>query len=414
MIAVAALAILLQGGDAPPTPPTSRVAYLVTVGPGQEVWERFGHNAIWIHDPGAPPGRTDLAYDYGRFDFRAERFFLRFALGDMEYSMDSATVTRVVQGYGARDRSVSIQQLALTQDQIAVLQAALDADVARVTSPGGWTYSYDYYLDNCSTRLRDILDQVLGGTLRETLGSRITSTTFREHSLRSVTNNLAVYLGLDLLLGPETDRPVSQWEAAFLPEELQRFLRTVTVTTGDSVGPLVVAEQEVVGASRYDVPDQPPRWGRWFLLAGILAAGLMVHAATAGYQRIFFGLAGFWTVIAALSGLVLVALWTVSTHRVAYGNANLFHVNLLGLVLLGLFPGMIRGGTRALGAARVTAALAAAVAALGAVLSLSGVLSQPAGPVAALAVPLWLGTALGLRRLSTRFQPTPRLGSDRE
>lgn len=396
----AALALLLLGtGDASQAPPTARIASLVTVGPGREIWERFGHNAIWIHDPGALPGRTDLAYDYGRFDFRAEHFFLRFARGDMEYSMDSATVTRIVQGYGARDRSVVIQQLALTQDQIAALQEALDADVARVAGPGGWTYSYDYYLDNCSTRLRDVLDQVLGGALHQTLESRTTGTTFREHSLRSVTNNLGVYLGLDLLLGPATDRPISAWEAAFLPEELQRVLRTVTVAAGDSVGPLVVAEQEVVGAGRYAVPDQPPRWGRWFFLAGILVAGLMVHAATAGHRRLFFGLAGLWTLIAAVAALVLIALWTASTHRVAYGNANLFQVNLLGLILLGLFPAMIRGGERVLGAARVTAALAVGVAVLGVGLSLSGALSQPAGPAAALAVPLWLGVALGLRRL---------------
>lgn len=405
MIAASALAIFLLGagaGSEEQARPAARIAYLVTVGPGREIWERFGHNAIWIHDPGALPGRTDLAYDYGRFDFRAERFFLRFALGDMEYSMDTATVTRIVQGYGARDRSVVIQQLSLTQDQITALQEALDADVARVMSPGGWTYSYDYYLDNCSTRLRDVLDQVLGGAVHQTLSSRATGTTFREHSLRSVTNNVGVYLGLDLLLGPDTDRPISAWEAAFLPQELQRFLRVVTVAAGDSAGPLVVAEQEVVGASRYEVPDQPPRWGRWFLLGGILLGGLMVHAATTGHRRLFFGLAGLWALIAAVAGLVLIALWTVSTHRVAYGNANLFQVNLLGLVLLGLFPGMVRGGNRALGAGRATAAMAAGVAVLGAVLSLSGLLAQPAGPVTAVAVPLWLGVALGLRRLSER------------
>ncbi len=414
MIAAAALAALLQGGDPSLASSPDRIAYLVTVGPGREVWERFGHNAIWIHDPGAPPGRTDLAYDYGRFDFRAERFFLRFALGEMAYSMDSATVTRVVQGYGARGRSVSIQQLALTQDQIAELQAALDADVARVTSPGGWTYPYDYYLDNCSTRLRDVLDRVLRGALHEGLASRATGTTFRDHSLRSVTNNPGVYLGLDLLLGPSTDHPITAWEASFLPEELQRFLRLVSVPAGDSVVPLVVAEQEVVGDARYAVPEEPPRWGRWFLLVGVLASGIMVQAATAGHQRIFFGLAGLWALTAAVSGLVLLALWTLSTHRVAYGNANLFHTNLLGLVLLGLFPGMIRGRRGAVEAARVTAAAAAAVSLLGALLSVSGVVSQPAGSVAALAVPLWLGTALSLRRVGTTPARATPPGSDRE
>jgi Domain of unknown function (DUF4105) len=66
-------------------PPGSELTvYLMTMGPGKRVWERFGHNAIWIHDP---VRGTDQTYNYGLFDLRQENFLLRFIQGRMWYWM---------------------------------------------------------------------------------------------------------------------------------------------------------------------------------------------------------------------------------------------------------------------------------------------------------------------------------------
>ena len=56
----------------------------MTMGPGDEVWEKFGHNAIWIHDS---LRNTDIAYNWGLFDFSASDFLPRFLKGDMLYWM---------------------------------------------------------------------------------------------------------------------------------------------------------------------------------------------------------------------------------------------------------------------------------------------------------------------------------------
>lgn len=70
--------------------------YLLTFESGAEIWERFGHNALWVHDP---VRRTDIAYDYGRFSFQTERFFYRFAKGDLRYWMGEADVRALVAAY---------------------------------------------------------------------------------------------------------------------------------------------------------------------------------------------------------------------------------------------------------------------------------------------------------------------------
>ncbi len=417
-----ALLLLVPGGSEglsaqDTTDQSSLSASLITVGPGAAFWERFGHNAIWIHDPSAPPAQRDIAYDYGRFDFNAEHFFLKAATGDMQYSMDSATVNRIVRGYAARDRSVSIQRLNLTGSQVRNLQRHFQDDIAKVRSPSGWTYRYDYYLDNCSTRLRDALDVVLGGQLRSTMASQSTGTTYRFHSLRSVANNLLTLLGIDMMLGPAADRPVSQWETAFLPSELQRAVQQITVI--DSLGavvPLVLSTIPVAPATRYFVPDAPPPWrSRSFLAgAGVALVGLILARGTAGGRRgtvwrrgLGASLIGAWVLTTAIAGVVLTLLWTISTHRIAYFNANLFYGNLLSVLVLGWYPSALRGAARGVRIVRTLVTLSAALAVLGMLLSLTGIIPQVVGPFGWVAVPVWIGLAVATRWIFPVPPPSP-------
>ena len=51
---------------------------LLTMGTGSEMWELFGHDAIWIHDN--VTGR-DTVFNWGVFNFRQSRFIPRFPQG---------------------------------------------------------------------------------------------------------------------------------------------------------------------------------------------------------------------------------------------------------------------------------------------------------------------------------------------
>jgi hypothetical protein len=112
LLAVAAgrpRALSAQQTSPPSASPSSDLTvYLMTFGPGARVWERFGHNAIWIHDP---VHGTDQAYNYGLFDFAQENFILRFVRGQMWYWMAGFPADRYVEQYRRDNRSVWIQEL---------------------------------------------------------------------------------------------------------------------------------------------------------------------------------------------------------------------------------------------------------------------------------------------------------------
>ncbi|NJD20389.1 MAG: DUF4105 domain-containing protein, partial [Gemmatimonadetes bacterium] len=168
-IAALAASLLLAAGPlaAQPAAPDSAAlpeagsdlrVWLITVGPGAAVWERFGHKAIRVAD--VVTGR-DLAYNWGIFDFDQVGFIPRFLKGQMLYMLAPFRSGPMIEAYAGTGREVVAQELALTPSQRAALQAFADWNAL----PQNRDYRYDYFRDNCSTRVRDALDQALAGAL---------------------------------------------------------------------------------------------------------------------------------------------------------------------------------------------------------------------------------------------------------
>jgi hypothetical protein len=386
----------------PPSPPadTSRdlQVFLMTFGPGRQVWERFGHNAIWIHDP---VHGTDEAYNYGLFDFHQENFLLRFARGQMWYWMAGFPADEYVRQYERDNRSVWIQELELSSDSKAQLQTFLEWNA----EPEHRFYHYDYYRDNCSTRVRDAIDQVLGGAIREQTASLPTGTTYRFHTQRLTANDPLVFTGLLLALGEGVDRPISAWEEMFLPLKMREHVRRVTVPgpNGTRV-PLVRSERTIFESTATPPPDAPPSWLHWYLLLGaaiggsaFLLAGRARESAAARFG--FLVVAGGWATVAGLAGLVLAGLWGLTDHVMAYCNENLLQMNPLALLLVpGVFAA-VRGRTASRWAGMVALAVAG-LSLLGLLIKALPGFDQVNGPVIAMALPAQLGIAAALRRLA--------------
>mgnify|MGYP002624435811 FL=1 len=198
LLAATPLAARQQGPSSAPADPL--VVYLMTMGPGEAIYERFGHNAIWVRDTVAG---TDRIYNFGMFDFQQENFYWNFAKGRPRYWLDTWSLEGTMRVYSATRRTVEVQELALTAAQKADLAASL----AFNANPENRTYTYDYYLDNCSTRVRDALDQVLGGALRRATEGVPGEGSFRFHTQRSTTNDPWMYLGILAAMGPRADAP---------------------------------------------------------------------------------------------------------------------------------------------------------------------------------------------------------------
>jgi hypothetical protein len=331
---------------APPTEPpepeagADLVVYLMTMGEGDLVWERFGHNAIWIHDPAAG---TDHAYNWGLFDFDQPGFVRRFIQGRMWYWMDAYDAHLTTRAYMQMNRSVWVQELNLTPAQKRDLAEFL----AWNRLPENRFYRYDYYHDNCSTRVRDALDRALGGQIRAQTGDLPSGSTFRSHTRRAAAGDVLTYAGLMAGLGQPVDPEITVWAEMFLPLAMREAVRDLTVT--DTLGratPLVVSERTLFIADRPAMPDAPPRVWPGFLLVGLLVAGIVLgtgHFASrsAGARAGLAVLGTVWLLLAGILGLVLAGLWAFTDHAAAYRNENLLQFNPLALGLAVLWPMLV-------------------------------------------------------------------------
>ncbi|HUQ14745.1 MAG TPA: DUF4105 domain-containing protein [Gemmatimonadales bacterium] len=379
-------------------PPGSELrVYLMTMGPGAAVWERFGHNAIWIDDPSVQP---DTAYNYGLFDFRQENFLLRFIRGQMWYLMAGFPAEPYVQTYVRDNRSVWLQELNLSPRARLELREFLRWN----ERPENRFYHYDYYRDNCSTRVRDAIDRVIGGAIEAQTASRPTGTTYRFHTQRLTANDPLIFTGLLLAGGHQVDLPISAWEEMFLPLALRDYARQVTVAGPDGAPvSLVASERTLFESTAPPPPGAPPSWLQWYLLVGTvigaLAAALGGLARHRVAGRLGLGvIAVLWGTLAGLGGVVLAGLWAFTDHAMAYRNENLFQVNPLVLALAVLVPLALTGSGRAGRWARALALGLAGLSLLGLVLQVLPGFDQVNGQVIALALPIHLGFALGLRR----------------
>jgi len=349
------------GGEPDPSSPQASdpVAYLVTVGPGDAVWERFGHSLLWIHDP---VDRTDQAYNYGLFSFEQEHFVLRFIMGHMDYWMAGFDVQRQVNAYRAQNRSISVQELALAPDQVRQLQAFLKWNEL----PENRFYRYHYYRDNCSTRVRDALDRVLGGQLGPWARAKITDASYRDHTLRLTHDLFWASVGMDFGLGPSADVPLTAWEAMFVPMEMEKELRGFTLRTGDGATvPLVRSERVLFEADRPPVPDRTPRRMALFLVVGAVAAGLLWWTGRRVGAGGFLALGIPWLLVMGLLGSLIAFLWAFTGHVDARWNATILQASPLHVALaLVLWPAA-RGRAWARRVGRRLAQAVAALACLG-------------------------------------------------
>lgn len=315
---------------APATDPLAPKVALVTFGPGRIYWERFGHNGLIVDDPAAG---TRIVYNYGAFDFQAKHFLRNFALGHMRYSLIDEPLEADLAIYVAEGRSVTVQILNLTPAQARQLAAFL----AWNAQPQNAAYRYDYFINNCSTKVRDALNRVLGGALERQLAHRLTSHTYRFDAVRLISPDFWLALGGDTVLGPNGDRPLSVWQESFVPMLLSAALRDVVV--GDPGGAAVplVSDEEVVLPGRLPPAPAAPRDLRLpFLAAGIGLAVLLLWLARGNGRsvRASFGvLAVAWWLMCGLCGLVLAGLWGFTDHWALWENENQLLLDPLCLLL---------------------------------------------------------------------------------
>jgi hypothetical protein len=287
---------------------------IITCGPDpNELYSAFGHSAIRVIDP---VNGIDYAFNYGVFDFDQPNFYLNFARGRNYYMLAVYNYEDFERAYKRDARFVHEQVLQLTSAQKEKIFNFLMWNA----QPENRTYRYDYYHDNCATRIRDVLVDQLVGDLK------IDSTFFSaEHSFRQKTDEYLDPLpwgdlGIDICLGLPIDRTMYANEYMFLPDYIESFADHMQVKS-DSSWVALVKEKRINAAETVKPWSSLVHPGLAFLLLLVIIVLITIfdwrrNKLSRWFDVTLFGLTG-------LIGLLLFTLWLFTDHHDAARNFNL-------------------------------------------------------------------------------------------
>lgn len=291
--------------------------WLATMAPGQQFFEVFGHNALIVDD-----GTRRRSFNFGYFDFAEAGFLKNFIDGVMQYQLVVLDADRDLANYRSDGRAVRLQWLDLDDEQSSRLIAHLEQHA----SPERRRYRYDYFLSNCSTKVRDAIDHALEGQLEQQTKQRSHGYSFRSLALAHSTSVAWMYLGMHAGLGKVADKPLAFWQEFYIPSLLMRALEDIQVSAADGRKRALVKETITLGA--FPALPSKPFWLP-LLIATIVGTALafLLKRASAKISRVSACLA------LGIGGLMLCFFWLASQHWAAALNQNLAHFNPLYIAL---------------------------------------------------------------------------------
>jgi hypothetical protein len=301
--------------------------YLATMAPGELYYENFGHNALIIERAGHRP----VAYNFGYFDFDTEGFLQNFIFGKMAYLGVKIYADADIGSYLSKQRTVWLDELHLSPQQIDQLEANLHA---QTLAPND-VYRYDYFRSNCSTKIRDALNFALGDQLRQQLNNRSHGYTFRSLGLAHAQLTPWQYLGIHAGLGPSTDQNLSIWQESFVPMAFRNAVLDLNLAAFD--GSPLVRSTRTLGPAQNSVLPVTPNYRLRFFMSGMLLAiviSLGFRFRNQAWLRLSGGsLAFLSSLLLGLGGLLLLFFWLATDHTDADWNLNLLLFSPLGLLL---------------------------------------------------------------------------------
>ncbi|SOE19552.1 protein of unknown function [Spirosomataceae bacterium TFI 002] len=290
---------------------------LLTISAGEELYSTFGHSAIRINDP---INGIDENYNYGSFDFDAEGFYIKFLRGTLPYEISSYEFSREFQYWTSLEyqgRGVIQQVLNLNQEQKQKVYELLEENL----KPENKQYQYKFFFDNCSTRLKDILQSACGDSLSFNPSIHPDST-YRQwiDKYAKENNKLWSDFAMDIAIGVPSD-DTTGWEGAmFLPYNLMDAFGGAQIIRNGKSEPFVIIET-VLAERRITNPEE--RLTPIIFFGIIFALALYItwievksEVRSKWFDKTFFTITG-------VSGLIFCLLWFATDHGVTNQNFNI-------------------------------------------------------------------------------------------
>jgi len=287
---------------------------LLTCTPGDELYSCFGHSGIRLKDP---DNNLDIVFNYGTFDFTKPYFYLNFCRGILIYSLGVDYFDDFKYVYIYEGRGISEQMLNLNLEE---KQKVADYLINNAT-PQNRDYRYDFLLDNCATRIRDVFQIALGNKLSFQLSDWDSTKTFRnlidEYSIEKRWENF----GMNLLIGLPVDRTATPMEQMFLPDYLSYGFEDASVNINGKKEPFVLSQKTILAqpfrAQKTDLKTPE-------ILLAILTLFILIISIVELYFKKHFKVFDFIILfVTGFMGLLFITLWFFTQHWTTAANLNL-------------------------------------------------------------------------------------------
>ncbi|MEP7323883.1 MAG: DUF4105 domain-containing protein, partial [Saprospiraceae bacterium] len=288
---------------------------LLSCSPGEELYSTFGHSAFRVRDF---KGKRDIVFNYGTFNFREKNFYLKFMQGKLKYLLSVESYEDFIYSYALENRIVYEQEFNLSQEQ----KSQLIRDLQINAQPANRAYKYDFFWDNCSTRIRDKIDHVFNQSINYPVRPGIP---FRDYLHRYLVHSPWSRFGIDLILGMPTDAIAQTREAMFLPLEMMYVYDSATIHEMPTN-----SRSHIIQAS-IEQPLHKTRMTPFLvcllLFAIVVFCRFALNKSLAG--NIIFNMV---MIITGIGGLIIFFLWFISEHTTTDNNLHLIWANPLLLL----------------------------------------------------------------------------------
>ena len=220
------------------------IAYLLTCGPGTEIYSIYGHSALRIV---ITEKHTDNVYNWGVFDYETPNFAWKFANGRLDYMLDTEVFNGFLHVYFFEKRYVYSQKINIDAKETSKLIELINENLR----PENIKYRYDFFYDDCTTRIRDLLEKSIGDKLKYPPSESGKLPTFRDMVGKYQNPYPWLKLGIDLLMGSTADKRATFRDRMFLPIDMKDELSKSVIHRSGKMIPLLQNPEVILN---FDAP----------------------------------------------------------------------------------------------------------------------------------------------------------------
>ncbi|MDH8702385.1 hypothetical protein M2138_001747 [Dysgonomonadaceae bacterium PH5-43] len=303
-----------------------KVSLLTVMPRPNEVYTVYGHSALRLHNPYEG---YDEVLNWGSFDFEdALGFSFRFIKGEADYFLSTAPFSYFIYFYSSSNAAVEEQILNLNNEEKEQLLKIVSENL----QPENLFYRYNFLFDNCTSRIRDIIEVSTANSLK--YPEQKANVTFRDLIHSCVDPYPFMAFGIDLVIGSGADSLISVREEMFLPEKLMKILDETYIEKQEEYRPLVLSKRNIVQS----VPqtDKASVFFATPMFVGVLLLLICICLFVLGIKkkRLYRGFFGVLFFITALAGCVVVFLVCYSPHPCVSPNWNILWLHPFHFIAL--------------------------------------------------------------------------------